>query len=119
MYKIGIEYQFEAAHILKGLPEGHKCGRLHGHNYVVNVELASDTLNEVGFIVDYFDLKPIKTFIDTCLDHRLLNDVLTFNPTVENLAKYLFDTFKPMFPQLSKITIKETPTTFASYDENK
>jgi len=117
MYKIGIEYNFESAHILNGLPDGHKCGRLHGHNYCLIVELASETLNEVGFIIDYFDLKPIKEYIDQELDHRLLNDVLPFNPTVENMAKFFYTKFKTMFPEICKVTIKETPTTYASYEE--
>jgi 6-pyruvoyltetrahydropterin/6-carboxytetrahydropterin synthase len=117
MYSIGIEYQFESAHFLEGLHETHKCARLHGHNYVLIVELQSETLDEVGFIVDYFDLKPIKNYIDGHIDHRLLNDVFDFNPTVENMVKFFYEKFKSWFPEISKITLKETPTTYASYWE--
>lgn len=117
MYRIGIEYQFEAAHFLFDVPEGHKCGRIHGHNYVVVVELESEVLDEVGFVKDYFDIKPIKTFIDENWDHRLRNECVDFNPTVENIAKFLYDEFKPQFKELSAITIRETPTTYCTYSK--
>jgi len=117
MYKIGIEYQFESGHYLTGLPDTHKCTRPHGHNYILQVEFESETLDATGFIIDYFDIKPIKDYIDAEWDHRMLNDVLDFNPTVENMVKFLYDKFKPSFPQLSSVTLKETPTTFATYSE--
>jgi len=117
MYRIGIEYQFESGHYLTDLPDTHKCTRPHGHNYVLRVEFASETLDRTGFIIDYFDIKPIKDYIDAEWDHRMLNDVLPFNPTVENMVKFLFDKFKPIFPQLVCVTLQETPTTFASYYE--
>jgi 6-pyruvoyltetrahydropterin/6-carboxytetrahydropterin synthase len=116
MYKIGIEYQFESAHYLKGVPKGHKCARLHGHNYILIVELQSENLDATGFIVDYFDLKPIKDYINAEVDHRLLNDVFNFNPTVENMTEFFYHKFKAMFPEICKITLKETPTTYASFE---
>jgi len=119
MHTIGIEYQFEAGHYLTGLPDTHKCSRPHGHNYVVIAEFQSETLNEVGFVIDYFDARPIKDFIDAEWDHRMLNDVVDFNTTVENLAAFLYHKFKPQFPLLSAITFKETPTTFARYEDMK
>ena len=117
MFKIGIEYQFEAAHFLTGVPETHKCSRMHGHNYVVVVEMAAEGLDGVGFVIDYFDIRPIKDFIDKEWDHRVLNEVVDFNTTVENLAWFLFQRFKPAFPLLSAITIRETPTTYCTYSE--
>ena len=119
MHTIGIAYQFEAGHYLTGLPDTHKCSRPHGHNYEVIVEFKSATLNDVGFVIDYFDARPIKDFIDAEWDHRMLNDVVEFNTTVENLAEFLFTKFKPQFPQLSSITFKETPTSVARYEDTK
>ena len=84
---------------------------------MLRVEFASETLDATGFIIDYFDIKPIKDYIDAEWDHRMLNDVLDFNPTVENMVKFLYDKFKPLFHQLSSITLKETPTTFATYSK--
>jgi len=116
MYKIGIEYQFESGHYLTGLPSTHKCTRPHGHNYVLKVEFASETLDATGFIIDYFDIKPIKDYIDAEWDHRMLNEVLDFNPTVENMVYFLYHRFKEQFPQLSAIELRETPSTFARYE---
>lgn len=116
MFTIGLSFSFEAGHFLTGLPDTHKCTRQHGHNYVVEIEAKSETLDDVGFVVDYFDMLKIKRWVDRNWDHRNLNDVCTFNPTVELLAKHLFTVGKKRLPQLSSITIRETPTTFARYE---
>lgn len=116
MYKISKQFAFSASHILEGLPTEHPCARLHGHNYVVTVHLKSETLNEVGFVKDYRELSLVKDYIDTELDHRHLNDVLDFNPTAEQMAKYLFDLFKDKLPGLYAIEVSETPKTTAIYE---
>ena len=115
MYKISKEFSFCASHRLEGLPKTHPCSRLHGHNYVVVAELEANFLSELGFVVDYRSLSPIKTFLDKYLDHQDLNEALDFNPTAENIAKFLFNTFKNTYPQLVSITVKETPKTTATY----
>jgi 6-pyruvoyltetrahydropterin/6-carboxytetrahydropterin synthase len=117
MYIINKEFHFSASHILSGLKTDHPCSRLHGHNYVVNIFLRSEKLDETGFIIDYGALKPIKHYIDDVLDHRHLNDILTFNPTAENLSKHFYDLFKPQFPALFKVQVSETPKTNATYYE--
>lgn len=116
MYKISKEFAFSASHALHGLAPDHPCTRLHGHNYVVTVHLQSETLNENGFVIDYHDLKPIKEYIDDHLDHRHLNDIMQpLNSSAENLAKMIYDIFKPTFPQLYAIEVSETPKTSAIY----
>ena len=62
-YVISKDFSFSAAHYLNGLDEEHPCSRMHGHNYIVRVELISDTLNAIGFVVDYRDLSPIKDWL--------------------------------------------------------
>lgn len=116
MYKITKEFHFSAGHHLDGLPTNHPCARMHGHNYIVLVELTGTTLDDNGFVRDYGELKPLKDFIDNALDHKYLNDFLPFNPTAENIAKHLFETFKSMIPELSAISISETPKTNARYE---
>jgi len=116
MYTISKEFAFSSSHQLEGLPSNHPCSRLHGHNYVVVIELSDSRLNEVGFVKDYRELDPIKKFIDDALDHKHLNDFLPFNPSAENIAKHLYDLFKPDFPQLLAVTVKETPKTAARYE---
>lgn len=115
MYTIRKEFAFSAAHHLLGLPPEHPCSRVHGHNYVITIELISANLNVYGFVTDYRELYPIKDFIDKSLDHQDLNEVLEINPTAENIAKLLFTTFKKRFPQLHAIEVSETPKTSARY----
>jgi len=115
MYIIRKEFAFSASHMLEGLPIEHPCSRLHGHNYVITVELELATLNRVGFVTDYRELEPIKKYIDEKFDHRNLNDVMTQNPTAENIAKLIYNMFKPQFPNLSAVEVSETPKTTARY----
>lgn len=117
MYKISKEFAFSASHALLGLPENHPCTRLHGHNYVVIIHLKSEKLNDKGFVVDYNDLSPIKEYIDNTIDHRHLNDIMApLNSSAENLAKMLYDIFKPDFHQLYAVEVSETPKTTAIYE---
>lgn len=116
MYKISKQFSFSASHILDGLSSDHPCARLHGHNYIVIVHLKADELNEVGFVKDYRELAIIKEYIDNTLDHRHLNDIFSFNPTAENIAKYLYDIFKKDIPEIYAVEICETPKTSAVYE---
>lgn len=116
MYRIKKRFSFSASHIIEGLPEGHKCSRLHGHNYEVELVLQSEELDEVGFVVDYGDLNPFKRFIDETLDHRHLNDILS--PTsAEAIAAFLYKKAKEMWPQTCLVRVSETPRTWAEYGE--
>jgi 6-pyruvoyltetrahydropterin/6-carboxytetrahydropterin synthase len=116
MYTISKEFHFSASHRLEGLPEDHPCSRLHGHNYVVIVELRATSLNEVSFVQDYRELQEIKDFIDQKLDHRHLNDIFSFQTSAERLAEYLFGLFKIRYPLLSAVSVSETPKTWARYE---
>lgn len=118
-YEIQKEFHFSASHQLTHLPEGHQCARLHGHNYIVVVVLGADVLNEDGFVRDYGELKPLKEFIDSKLDHRHLNDVFPFKTTAENMARYLFDLCKRGFgwKEVIEVRVSETPKTWSSYKE--
>jgi len=116
MYVIRKEFHFSASHQLRGLPMEHPCSRVHGHNYIVTVELATDKLDDVGFVTDYRALEPIKNYVDEVLDHQHLNDVYSFNPTAENLARVIYNIWKASFPQLRAIEVSETPKTNARYE---
>jgi 6-pyruvoyltetrahydropterin/6-carboxytetrahydropterin synthase len=115
MFTISKRFDFSASHQLSGLPEGHQCARLHGHNYELHLTLTDDKLDETGFVKDYGQLDFVKTFIDNTLEHRHLNDLFPFNPTAENMAKYFYTVFKQTYPQLIQVTIKETEKTTATY----
>jgi len=119
MYTIRKEFHFSASHVLEGLPSEHPCSRLHGHNYVVVVELSSIELDPIGMVKDYRALEPMKTFIDDGLDHKHLNDFLPFNPTAENMARHFYELFHEIEPLVSAVEVMETPKTCARYCPSK
>jgi 6-pyruvoyltetrahydropterin/6-carboxytetrahydropterin synthase len=83
-------YAFEAAHFLPKVPEGHKCKRVHGHNYEIEVTVKLGPLGDVandGFVIDFWDLDDIVDPIVETVDHRTLNDIAGLdNPTAEFIA---------------------------------
>lgn len=114
-YRIRKRFTFAASHQLRLLPEDHQCARLHGHNYVVWLELAAAELAGPGFVVDFGDLKAFKVYLDSTLDHRHLNDVLAFNPTAEHLARHLHDVAADMWPEVVAVAVEETENSWAEY----
>lgn len=115
-------FEFSASHQLTGLEDEHPCSRLHGHNYAVEVSLTGTT-DYVGFVMDYRNLGFVKEFVDETLDHQHLNNMVSGNPTAENLATYLLDfvmeELREHWPEdaarISKVTVgvSETPKTWA------
>ena len=91
MFSITKDFAFSAAHHLEGLHPGHQCGRDHGHNYQVRVQLIAPLLDAHGFVLDYGELGPFSRWLDATLDHRDLNQVWPEigNPTAELLAREL------------------------------
>jgi len=118
MYQISKQFSFSASHHLAHLPAKHPCARLHGHNYRVEIVLRADVLDVTGFVVDYGELSVIKKYIDDTLDHRHLNDVFTFNPTAENIAKNIYQECKKHWPKfIHAVRVSETEKTWAEYSE--
>lgn len=122
-YTIEKDFAFSASHQLHGLPKGHQCGRLHGHNYVIRVRLASPLLDSHGFVMDYGNLAPFKRWLDDTLDHRHLNEVLPEldNPTAELLAYHLTEVVREVCRVREDVDIavgvSETPKTWAWFSE--
>lgn len=119
-FTIAKRFSFSASHALTAVPEDHKCRRTHGHNYEVEVVCAADELDDRGMVLDYFDLDPVRQFIDETVDHRHLNDVIPGEPTAEQLAWWLFESLKSALPaevasQIVAIRVYETPRTWAEY----
>jgi len=82
-------YHFEAAHFLPGVPEGHKCRRMHGHNYVVELSVAGPINPPTGMVIDFFDLDLVVAPLLAAIDHRVLNDIRGLeNPTAELIAAW-------------------------------
>ena len=120
MFVISKRFAFSASHTLDGLGEDHPCARLHGHNYEVEVVAEAPEVDDRGFVVDYLELDPVKTFLDAELDHRHLNDVVPGQPSAERLAWWIFEWCKANLPSevgrhLAAVRVSETPRTWAEY----
>jgi 6-pyruvoyltetrahydropterin/6-carboxytetrahydropterin synthase len=109
-------FQFEAAHLLPRLPKSHKCRRLHGHSFKVEIAVAGECDARLGWLMDYADMsRAFKPILDR-LDHYYLNEVPGLeNPTSELLAKYLWDRLRPALPGLSAVTVWESDTSRCVY----
>jgi 6-pyruvoyltetrahydropterin/6-carboxytetrahydropterin synthase len=109
-------FRFEAAHDLPTFPEGHKCRRLHGHSFCIEVVVTGDVDPARGYLVDYGEIKAAAKPLVEQLDHRYLNEIPGLeNPTAEFLAKWLWDRLQPELPLLSAIIVHETCTASAAY----
>jgi 6-pyruvoyltetrahydropterin/6-carboxytetrahydropterin synthase len=109
-------FTFEAAHHLPHVPETHRCRRLHGHSYRVELRLAGEVDAFSGFVVDFFDVEKVFQPLLERLDHHLLNEIEGLeNPTAENIALWIYQRVKPALPQLEAVKIFETPMCWAEY----
>ena len=109
-------FSIEAAHRLPNVPEGHKCARLHGHSFQVEVHVSGEPGADTGWVMDFSDIKAAFAPIHAQLDHHYLNDVEGLeNPTSERLASWIWDRLKPDLPLLSEIVVQETCTSGCRY----
>ncbi len=109
-------FTFEAAHALPAFPEGHKCRRLHGHSYKVEVRVAGEADPPTGCLLDYAEIKAACEPVRESLDHYYLNDIAGLeSPTAENLSRWIWDRLKPRLPLLSAVIVHETCTTACEY----
>ena len=107
---------FEAAHYLPNLPEGHKCRRMHGHSFRVEVYVEGPVEEDTGWVMDFGVIKEHFKPLEEQLDHHLLNEIEGLeNPTSENLARWIWDKLKPNLPELSKLVVRETCTAGCVY----
>jgi 6-pyruvoyltetrahydropterin/6-carboxytetrahydropterin synthase len=103
------EFRFESAHRLPKVPPGHKCARLHGHSFKVELAIAGLVNPQTGWLIDFGEMLKIWEPIHGELDHNYLNEVPGLeNPTSEVLAKWIWDRIKPRLPQLAQVTVFET-----------
>jgi len=122
LYRLKIRTDFAAAHILHGY-DG-PCSRLHGHNWVVEVEVSALSLDEIGMGMDFRTIKAKTKEVIEALDHQFLNELPAFagiNPTAENVAKHFYQTLQAQIDhddvQLHAVTIWENERSAVTYSE--
>jgi len=109
-------FTLEAAHRLPNVPAGHKCARLHGHSFRVELHLDGPVDPHTGWVMDFSEVKSIFKPLYEQLDHHYLNDIPGLeNPTSENLAIWIWSQTKPLMPLLSEVVVHETCTAGSRY----
>lgn len=110
MYRISKRMEISASHQLV-LSHDSKCSRLHGHNWIVTIFCAASQLNEDGMVEDFSE---IKTKIHSTLDHANLNTLFDFNPTAENIAKWICDQISSCY----RVDVQESEGNIATYEKD-
>ena len=108
VYTVTKRLEVSAAHHLQ-LDYESKCQHLHGHNWIIHVTCQAETLNVNGMVIDF---KQIKEIVQTKMDHQNLNEVFSFNPTAENIAKWICD----HVPYCVKVQVQESEGNVAVYE---
>lgn len=109
-------FAIEAAHRLPHVPAGHKCGRLHGHSFQIEVHVSGAVGEATGWVMDFGDIKTAFSPINEALDHNYLNTIPGLdNPTSENLARWVWQRLIDSLPGLSRIVVRETCTSGCVY----
>lgn len=119
MFEIKKQMYFSAAHHL--LNYDGECENQHGHNWMVEAYVKGNILDKSNILVDYKVLKQSMKQVLDYLDHQDINSLPEFDgisPSSEILAQFIFTRLKEQFPQLSKVSVWETPTSCATYYED-
>ena len=105
------EFRFEAAHTLPSLPEDHKCRQMHGHSFKIDISVAGEVDEEIGWVYDHKRISDAMNPLLELLDHGYLNDIPGLeSPTIERMAGLFWKKLEPDLPGLCEIVIYETPT---------
>lgn len=109
-------FRIEAAHRLSSVPKGHKCSRMHGHSFQIEVRVEGECDPKRGMLMDYGEIKTAFQPLFDQLDHNCLNDIPGLeNPTSEVLARWVWDRLKPALPLLTMVAVAESDTARAEY----
>jgi 6-pyruvoyltetrahydropterin/6-carboxytetrahydropterin synthase len=110
------EFTIEAAHRLPNVPADHKCARLHGHSFRIEVHVSGAVGTDTGWVVDFADIKAAFSPLEKQLDHYYLNEVPGLeNPTSENIARWIWERLAPELAGISAVIVRETCTSGCVY----
>lgn len=110
--RIRREFHYDSAHRLPNVPDGHKCGRLHGHTYRLVVEVDGSVAADTGWVMDFAHIDAEVDLVLADLDHHYLNDIIE-NPTVELQLEWLWNALRAL--PLHELTLFEGLNNSASY----
>lgn len=117
MYRVSKRFEVAGSHRLE-LDYDSPCSRLHGHNWIITVHCQSPVVNQNGMVIDF---ARIKKMIHGVMDHQNLNELFSFNPTAENIAKWIYDTINvDLFGTEAfccKVEVQESEGNVACYEE--
>ena len=117
--RLSKDFIVEAAQSLPKVPAGHKCSRLHGHTFTIEICAEGEVDPEAGWLYDHAEISRAMKPIVEELDHSYLNEIPGLeNPTIEMMCVWIWKKLKPVLPELCEITIHETPATRCSYRGN-
>lgn len=103
------EFRFEAAHRLPKVPPGHKCQRLHGHSFKIEIAVEGPVNPDTGWFIDFDEIYKVWQPLWDQLDHNYMNEIPGLeNPTSENLAVWIWERMKTTLPSLAQVTVFET-----------
>jgi 6-pyruvoyltetrahydropterin/6-carboxytetrahydropterin synthase len=122
MYRVSKKMEISAMHHLE-LSYDSPCESFHGHNWYITVEVEGPELNEDGMLIDF---TIIKQLIHGKMDHKNLNDVFTFNPTAENISKWVSEQIdnylsqhSTLYVHCSKVRVEETQGNYSEWERSK
>jgi 6-pyruvoyltetrahydropterin/6-carboxytetrahydropterin synthase len=110
------DFSFESAQTLPKVPPGHKCGRMHGHSFAIEISVEGEVNPDTGWLYDHARISEAMQPLIAQLDHSYLNEIPGLeNPTIELMAAWFWQKLAPQLPGLCKIVIHETPTARCVY----
>jgi 6-pyruvoyltetrahydropterin/6-carboxytetrahydropterin synthase len=114
--KIYKEFRFDSAHWLPHVSPTHKCANMHGHTYYIEIHVEDELDPQLGWVMDYNELRKVVEPLINRLDHKVLNEIPGLeNPTAEFIAVWFWEQIKPQLPQLCRVVVKENPSNVCIY----
>lgn len=115
--KLSKTFHFDAAHLVPCFASnGHKCGRLHGHTWRVEIHVEGPVDPATRIVIDYYDIEAAWAPIYEAVDHRYLNEIPGLeHPTTEEIARWVWVRLKPALPLLSALVFFEGLTDRCEY----
>lgn len=116
VFRLTKDFRFESAQTLPNVPEGHKCGKMHGHSFKVEISVEGEADPATGWIYDHARISKAMQPLMELLDHAYLNEIPGLeNPTIENMCLWFWQKLAPELPGLCEIVIHETPAARCSF----